>query len=71
MTPRERFTALNADKRKLVIFALAIAAALCFLLMPSLSSLLFFRFPSGARRVCRFPGRSPEVARCRGAQAEL
>jgi hypothetical protein len=56
MTPRERFTALNADKRKLVIFALAIAAALCFLLMPSLSSLLPFTHALQSRKA------SPQAA---------
>jgi hypothetical protein len=39
MTTRERFAALDANKRKLVLFMLAVLLVVVFLMMPSMSSL--------------------------------
>jgi hypothetical protein len=39
MTTRERFAALDANKRKLVLFVLAVVLVVGFLMMPSVSSL--------------------------------
>lgn len=55
MTARERFLALDANTRKMVVFAAAIAGALCFLMMPSLSSLLPIAAPRGPSRKAAAP----------------
>src|SRR5271163_4020348 len=55
MTARERFLALDANTRKMVVLGVAIAAAVIFLMLPSLSSLLPVAAPRGPSRKAAAP----------------